>query len=120
MLYFYPRDDTPGCTREACAFRDGLAKLKAAGAEVLGVSADTRQSHVRFAEKHQLNFPLLADSDGTVARRYGCLMDWKLFRMPRRTTFLIDPAGRIHQVFQRLDPNRHPEEILAELAKTAQ
>lgn len=120
VLFFYPRDDTPGCTREACAFRDGLARLKDAGAAVVGVSMDTQASHLRFAEKYHLEFPLLADAEGSVARRYGTLMDWKLFRMSRRNTFLIDPQGKVHRAFIRVDPTRHADEILAALAKVAQ
>jgi peroxiredoxin Q/BCP len=120
VLYFYPKDDTPGCTREACAFRDGLAKLQAAGAAVVGVSVDTQESHRKFADKYQLAFPLLADSEGLVTRRYGALMDWQVFRVARRITFLITPAGRIHRVYLKVDPNRHADEILAELPKAAQ
>ncbi len=120
VLYFYPRDDTPGCTREACAFRDGLAKLQAAGAAVLGVSVDTQASHAGFAEKYHLNFPLLADTDGSVARRYGTLMDWKLLRLARRNTFLINPQGKVWRVYGRVDPTRHADEILADLARAAQ
>jgi peroxiredoxin Q/BCP len=120
VLYFYPKDDTPGCTREACAFRNGLAKLQAAGAAVVGISVDTQESHRKFAEKYQLPFPLLADSDGLVARQYGALMDWKVVRMAKRITFLITPAGRLHRVYEQVDPNRHAEEILAVLANAAQ
>jgi peroxiredoxin Q/BCP len=120
VLYFYPKDNTPGCTREACAFRDGLARLEAAGASVVGVSVDSQASHAGFAEKYRLPFPLLADADGSVSRRYGVLMDWQVFRMARRATFLISPAGRLQRVYARVDPNRHAEEILADLAKPAQ
>ena len=119
VLYFYPKDDTPGCTREACAFRDVLARLNNAGAAVVGVSLDTQASHLRFAEKHHLGFPLLADTEGRVARCYGSLTDWKLFRMARRSTFLINPQGRIHRTYARVDPTRHADEILAALAKAA-
>ena len=119
VLYFYPKDDTPGCTREACAFRDGLAKLEAAGAKVAGISVDSPQSHQTFAAKYNLPFTLLADVDGKVARRYGVLMDWKLLRMAKRTTFLIDPAGRIHRIYKQVDPERHADEILADLTRAA-
>jgi peroxiredoxin Q/BCP len=119
VLFFYPKDDTPGCTREACAFRDGLAKLQAAGAVVVGVSVDTQASHRKFADKYQLPFTLLADTDGAVARRYGALMDWQVVRMARRMTFLITPAGRLHRIYQHVDPTRHAGEILAELTKSA-
>ena len=120
VLYFYPKDDTPGCTREACAFRDGLAKLQAAGAAVVGVSVDTQASHGKFAAKYHLNFPLLADTDGSVSRHYGTLMDWKISRLAKRTTFLITPAGQLHHVYEHVDPTRHADEILSDLAKTAQ
>jgi peroxiredoxin Q/BCP len=120
VLYFYPKDGTPGCTREACAFRDGLARLQATGAAVVGISVDTQASHARFAEKHRLNFPLLADSGGAVARRYGTLMDWKLYRMARRNTFLIDPQGKIRRAYTRVDPTRHAGELLAELERATQ
>lgn len=120
VLYFYPKDDTPGCTREACAFRDGLARLETADAVVVGISVDTLDSHRKFAEKYRLSFDLLADTDGHVARHYGVLMDWKIFRMAKRTTFLIDPAGKVQQVYERVDPDRHADEILAELAKAVQ
>jgi peroxiredoxin Q/BCP len=120
VLYFYPKDDTPGCTREACAFRDGLSKLQSAGAAVIGVSVDTQASHARFAEKHHLGFPLLADTEGSLARRYGTLIDWRVLRVAKRITFLIDPQGKIHKTFTRVDPARHANEILSELAKPAQ
>lgn len=120
VLYFYPRDDTPGCTREACSFRDGLARLQAAGAVVVGISVDTQESHARFAAKYHLNFPLLADSDGSVARSYGTLMDWKVLRMAKRNTFLISPQGKVRQVFTSVDPTRHADEILLALAGMAQ
>jgi peroxiredoxin Q/BCP len=119
VLYFYPKDDTPGCTREACAFRDGLAKLQAAGASVLGISVDSASSHARFAQKYQLNFSLLADEDGSVSRRYGTLMDWKIYRMSRRVTFLISPEGKIQQAYSQVDPTRHADEILADLGRAA-
>ncbi len=119
VLYFYPKDDTPGCTREACAFRDGLASLQAAGASVAGVSVDDPASHRRFADTYRLPFPLLADTDGSVARRYGVLVDWRVFRLARRVTFLISPSGAVHKVYRGIDPTRHPGEILAELSGTA-
>lgn len=115
IVYFYPKDDTPGCTKEACTFRDGLAKLQAAGAVVMGISVDDTDSHKRFAEKHRLNFPLLADADGAVSRKYGVLMDWQVFRMAKRVTFLIGPDGKISHVYPQVDPDRHADEILDRL-----
>ena len=112
IVYFYPKDDTPGCTKEACAFRDGLARLQAADAVVLGISVDSAESHRRFAEKHKLNFPLLADTDGTVSRQYGALMDWQVFKMAKRVSFLIGPDGKIRHVYPQVDPENHAAEIL--------
>jgi peroxiredoxin Q/BCP len=112
IVYFYPKDDTPGCTKEACTFRDGLVKLQAAGAMVMGVSVDDAESHKRFAEKYQLNFPLLSDTDGAVSRKYGVLMDWKFMRMAKRVTFLVGPDGKISHVYPQVDPDRHADEIL--------
>ncbi len=117
IVYFYPKDDTPGCTKEACAFRDGLVQLQAAGVVVMGISVDNTDSHKRFAEKHRLNFPLLADADGTVSKRYGVLMDWKILHMAKRVTFLIGPDGLVRHVYPRVDPDRHVAEILAALGQ---
>lgn len=120
VLYFYPKDDTPGCTREACAFRDGLTKLEAGGASVVGVSVDTQDSHRRFADKYRLPFDLLTDADGKVARQYGVLAGWGLLRVARRVTFLITPAGKVQRVYRGIDPDRHAGEILVDLASASQ
>jgi peroxiredoxin Q/BCP len=119
VLYFYPKDDTPGCTAEACSFRDGYAKLKRAGIEVLGVSADTVKKHKRFALKYSLPFTLLADEEKKVVELYGV---WKKKKfMGReymgidRTTFLIDPAGKIAKMYEQVKPDDHAEEILADV-----
>ena len=120
VLYFYPKDDTPGCTREACSFRDGLSRLEAAGASVVGISVDSPESHREFAGKYQLPFDLLADTDGNVARKYGALMDWKWFRMSKRMTFLISPAGTIQHIYTQVDPNTHASELLENIPKNAQ
>lgn len=115
VLYFYPKDDTPGCTQEACSFRDDLAQLTALGAQVVGVSIDDSASHAAFAEKYHLPFPLLADKDGIVAQRYGALSDWKVMRFAKRTTFLIDPTGKIAKTYLKVDTSRHSAEIIADL-----
>lgn len=120
VLYFYPKDDTPGCTREACSFRDGLARLESAGASVVGISVDSQESHQQFATKYALPFNLLADVDGNTARHYGALMDWKFLYLAKRTTFLINPSGRIHQVYRHVDPSNHADELLTDLTKAAQ
>jgi peroxiredoxin Q/BCP len=117
VLYFYPKDDTPGCTQEACSFRDDLAKLSALGAKVVGISLDDTSSHATFARKYHLPFPLLADPDAAVARRYGALSDWVLFKFAKRNTFLIDPQGRIARVYTKVDTARHSAELIADLQR---
>lgn len=116
VLYFYPRDDTPGCTQQACSFRDGLHKFDAANATVVGVSVDSRESHQQFAQKHSLPFPLLSDTNGTVARHYGVLMDWVVFRMTKRVTFLINPKGLIYRVYPDVDPGKHATQVISEIS----
>src|SRR5436309_4446204 len=96
LLYFYPKDDTPGCTKEACGFRDKIADLKKDNVEVIGVSFDSSESHQKFISKHNLNFPLLADTDGKIADAYGVRMTGK--SMARRVSFLIDKQGTIRHV----------------------
>jgi thioredoxin-dependent peroxiredoxin len=115
VLYFYPRDDTPGCTEEACQFRDDLATLTSLGAQIVGVSVDDSSSHAAFARKYHLPFPLLADRDGAVADAYGALSNFILFKLAKRYTFLIDPQGRIAQSYLKVEPSRHSAEIIADL-----
>jgi peroxiredoxin Q/BCP len=115
VLYFYPRDDTPGCTTEACSLRDDISLITALGAQVVGVSVDDTASHKAFAEKYHLPFPLLADATASVAKQYGALSDWLVVRMAKRYTFVIDPAGRIAKVYLSVDPSRHSREIVADL-----
>lgn len=117
LLYFYPKDDTPGCTAEACNFRDDYSAYEQAGVVILGVSPDTVRSHARFKAKFQLPFPLLADPDHTVADAYEV---WGLkkfmgreFTGVFRTTFLIDPEGIIQHVFENVKPAEHSREVLA-------
>ncbi len=117
VLYFYPKDDTPGCTSEACAFRDDLAQLTALGAQVVGVSVDDSLSHKAFAEKYKLPFPLLADTSGAVADRYGALSDWMVIKMAKRYTFLIDPTGKLAKAYLSVDTSRHSAEIVADLKR---
>ena len=111
VLYFYPRDDTPGCTREACQFRDDFQQLQALRAEVVGVSVDTANSHARFAAKYHLPFPLLADTQGAVAAQYGALIKLGPLKMARRITFIIAPDGRIAHVCPRVNPDQHALEV---------
>ena len=120
VLYFYPRDDTPGCTRQACSLRDGNAELAAKGAAVLGVSTQDERSHQAFTRKYHLNFPLLADTDGTVGRAYGTLGGSGVVDriktavgMAKRVTFVIDERGRIAHVIDKPDVANHAAEVLA-------
>ncbi len=115
VLYFYPRDDTPGCTREACAFRDQRAEIARRGARLLGVSTDTLDSHRRFREKHQLNFPLLTDTEHAVAERYGAWRDKGGKMGVQRSTFLIGPDGIVRQVWQTVQVDGHDAQVLAAL-----
>jgi peroxiredoxin Q/BCP len=117
VLYFYPKDDTPGCTQQACAFRDDLRKLTALGAQVIGVSVDDTASHAKFAAKYHLPFPLLADKDGAVATRYGALRNFGVVKFAKRYTFLIDPQGKIARTYLKVDTSRHSEEIISDLTK---
>lgn len=111
VLYFYPKDDTPGCTKEACSLRDGHAELKAAGAVVLGVSSDDVKSHEAFSAKYHLPFSLLADPDKAIINAYGV----KMFGLgyAKRVTFVIDRQGVIRKIFQDVKPAGHDQEVLA-------
>jgi len=111
VLYFYPRDDTPVCTREACRFRDDIGTLGKLDAAVVGVSVDSTQSHAEFSRKYGLPFPLLSDPDGHTASAYGSLLNLGLLRFARRHTFIISPDGRIAARFDHVDPARHAEEV---------
>lgn len=120
VMYFYPMDDTPGCTRQACSLRDHNAEIAAKGAAILGVSTQGEESHRKFTDKYQLNFPLLADTEGAVGRAYGTLGGSGLLSklksaagMADRITFVIDENGRIAHVIDRPDVGRHAEEVLA-------
>ena len=117
VLYFYPKDDTPGCTTEACNFRDDWQQLSALGAQVVGISIDTSASHKAFAEKYHLPFPLLADVKAEAALRYGAISDWKLFKFAKRYTFLIDPQGRIAHTYLSVNAASHSAEVLADLKR---
>lgn len=119
VLYFYPKDDTPGCTREACNFRDGAAELRKLGAVVLGVSTDSVESHQRFKTKYRLSFPLLSDAEKRVVDAYGVWKKKSLYGRSflgiERTTVLIDEQGRIAKVFPRVKVDGHLAEVLASL-----
>jgi peroxiredoxin Q/BCP len=120
VLYFYPKDDTPGCTKEACGFRDAWHDLQALGAVVLGVSPDTAASHTRFAEKHRLPFPLLSDPDKRVMQEYGAWGEKTLYGRKTtgviRSTVWIGPDGRVRRHWPRVaDAETHPDQVLAAL-----
>lgn len=119
VLYFYPKDNTPGCTIEACAFRDNLARLGEKGAVVLGLSADTVESHRRFKEKQGLNFPLLSDPERRALEAYGVWKEKSLYGRKfmgiERTTVLIDEQGRIEKVFPKVKVQGHVDEVLSSL-----
>ncbi len=115
VLYFYPKDDTPGCTKEACSFRDTLPQLRAKDTVVFGVSADSIESHKKFIQKYNLNFPLLSDVDHKVAEAYGAwgeknMYGKKYFGMIRKT-FIIDKEGNLEHVFDKVKPEEHAQEI---------
>lgn len=116
VLYFYPKDFTPGCTTEVCTFRDDVAKLRQAGASVVGVSLDDVKSHADFAAKYHVPFPLLADTAHQAATAYGVLSSMVGMHYAKRTTFLIDPAGRIAKVYADVDPKANSSQVLTDLA----
>lgn len=123
VLYFYPRDDTPGCTKEACAFRDRQRDLKKLGAHVLGVSTDDVASHQKFRDKFQLNFPLLADVDRKVVEAYGAWREKNMYGKKslgvQRSTYLIDAAGKIRKIWKKVSVDGHDEKVIEELKKLA-
>jgi peroxiredoxin Q/BCP len=119
VLYFYPADDTPGCTKEACAFRDRSAELKKLGAKVFGVSPDDIASHVKFRDKFKLNFPLLADPDHLVAEQFGAWREKNMYGKKSmgiaRSTFLIGPDGKIHRVWKAVKVEGHDTAVIEAL-----
>jgi peroxiredoxin Q/BCP len=115
-LYFYPKDDTPGCTTQACSFRDNVFAFNKEGAVILGISVDDVASHKAFAEKHGLPFTILADSDKAVSKRYGVLKTYMgVMEMARRDTFIIDPQGRIAKHYESVNPEGHSAVVLADI-----
>jgi len=111
LLYFYPKDDTPGCTKEACAFRDNFPNFRKLNVKILGVSADTVSSHEHFIEKYGLNFILLSDPEKKVIEMYGA----KGVLSTKRISYLIDPQGLIYKSYLKVDPSTHAEEVLKDL-----
>jgi peroxiredoxin Q/BCP len=118
-LYFYPKDDTPGCTKEACAFRDNIFAFDAINAKIIGVSLDDVASHEEFAEKYSLPFPILADSHKEAATAYNVIMKIGSMELAKRQSFLIGPDGQIVKHYEKVQPDGHSEEVLADL-KTLQ
>ena len=117
VLYFYPKNDTPGCTKEACEFRDDYKTLRATNTQVLGVSIDSEESHAEFANKYNLPFPLLADIGGNTAKQYQALLNLGVIKLAKRHTFIIDPEGMIQMIYRKVDAESHSDQILNDLKK---
>ena len=121
VVYFYPKDDTPGCTSEACNFRDASSEIKKHGAVVFGVSPDSQESHVKFRDKYSLNFPLLVDEDHKVAEKYGAWREKNMYGKKsmgiQRSTFLIGPDGKIAQVWKRVKVEGHDQQVIEAIQK---
>ena len=115
VLYFYPKDETPGCTTEACEFRDNIFEFRKINVQILGVSFDDVESHRKFAENHDLPFPLLADTEGVTAEAYGVKTKMLGMTVAKRQTFLIDPAGNLAKHYDKVKPETHSAEVLADL-----
>lgn len=114
-VYFYPKDDTPGCTTQACSFRDNIFAFNKEGAVILGISVDDVESHKKFAEKHGLPFALLADADKAVAKQYGVLKNYGVAEFARRDTFIIDPEGRVAKHYESVKPDGHSQVVLEDI-----
>ena len=115
VLYFYPKDETPGCTTQACEFRDNIFAFRKLNAQILGVSLDDVESHKKFSENHGLPFPLLADSDGKTADAYGVKTKMMGWTVAKRQTFIVDPEGNIARHYEKVDPDEHAAIVLADL-----
>ena len=115
VLYFYPKNDTPACTKEACHFRDDMTQLEKLGAKVVGVSIDNNASNEKFAEKYSLPFTLLADTDGKVAASYNALTNLFFIKVAKRHTFLIDPDGKIKKIYTSVNVSNHSQQIIDDL-----
>lgn len=123
VLYFYPKDDTPGCTKEACAFRDRSSEITALGAKIYGISPDTVASHVKFRDKYELNFPLLADPDHEVAEKLGAWREKNMYGKVsmgvQRSTFLIDASGKVAKLWKRVSVDGHDQQVIDALKELA-
>jgi len=115
VIYFYPKDETPDCTTEACNFRDNILSLRVKNAEVWGISVDNSKSHAEFSDKYKLPFTLLADQRGKVAKQYGSLLNMLIFKVAKRHSFIISPDGRIAKIYRNVNPKLHVAEVLKDL-----
>ena len=115
VIFFYPKDDTPGCTKEVCNFRDDFSAIKSLGAHVIGISLDKTNSHQKFKEKYQLPFKLLSDPQGEVAKKYGALFKFMFIKFSRRHSFIIDPQGLIKKEYRSVNPTTHSIQIIDDL-----
>ena len=115
VLYFYPKDDTPGCTTEACSFRDDIYKIRELKTKIVGISTDDVESHEKFAKKYSLPFPLLSDKGAVVAKSYGSAVRVGPFKMAKRHSFIISPSGKIAMIYRRVNPSTHSNEIIDKL-----
>ena len=117
LVYFYPKDDTPGCTAEACGLNDNLSALTESGADVIGVSTDSWESHQRFSEKYGLEFALASDADGTIRRAYGVGKVMGVLPVTQRVSLLVGPDGKVAHVWPRVSASRHAADVLAEVQR---
>lgn len=114
-LYFYPKDDTPGCTTEACNFRDNIYEFRKIGANVVGISVDDVESHKEFSDKYKIPFTILADEDQSVAKAYGVLKNYMVAKLASRQSFIIDPHGNIAKHYNDVDPDEHTSQVLTDI-----
>ena len=115
VIFFYPKDDTPGCTKEACNFRDNYSLIKSVGANIVGISLDGSSSHQKFSAKHGLPFMLLSDPNGNVTKAYGALFQFFCIRLAKRHSFIIDPSGLIRKEYRSVNPATHSDQIIKDL-----
>jgi len=115
LVFFYPKDDTPGCTKEACSLRDNFTEIKKLNANIVGISIDSSDSHKEFKEKYNLPFMLLSDPDGETAKKYGALNNFFIFKLAKRQSFMIDPEGVVRRVYRNVSPSNNAQEIKTDL-----
>ena len=117
VIYFYPKDDTPGCTKESCNFRDNFQSIQSLNASIVGVSLDPSSSHQNFKKKYSLPFMLLSDGTGETAQKYGALNNFVILKFAKRQTFVVDPKGIIRSVYRNVNPLKHADEVMNDLRK---